>query len=145
MNTTRDTNVEMSMIRQLLAEHRWSRAGLRAELERFDRQEFDAALALLVVEGVAVADSVDVQASRGLRCLATLGVLELDASSGTPDAATLDRILAREALTQYARRRAERAGDTEMIGELAPLVDRATAAGLDLEQIALLAEGRGGA
>jgi len=128
-------DVEIEMIRELLAEHRWSRAGLRVALERFDQQEFDDAFASLVVAGVADADRVEVQASRQLRHLAALGVLTLDAPNGAPDAATLDRVLARQALEAYARRRAEHAGSTEVIGELAPLVDRARSAGLDMDTI----------
>jgi hypothetical protein len=92
-------------------------------------------LSLCVVAGVAVADRVDVQASRPLRHLHALGLLTLDAPNGTPDAATLDRVLARQALEAYARRRAETAGDTVIIAELAPLVDRAKAAGLDEDTI----------
>ena len=87
-------DVEIEMIRELLAEHRWSRAGLRVALERFDQQEFDDAFASLVVAGVAVADRVDVQASRQLRHLAALGVLDLGTPPKAPDTQTMDRILA---------------------------------------------------
>jgi hypothetical protein len=68
--------------------------------------------------------------------LDALGMLATAAPNGSPDKATLDRVLARQALEAYARRRAEAAGDTEMIGELAPLVDRACGAGLDMDTIA---------
>lgn len=99
--TSRARDVELAVIQELLAVPRWSREGLRVKLERFDREEFDAAFASLVVAGVAVADRVDVQASGQLRHLDALGVLTLDAPNGSPpkapDTATLDRILRRSA------------------------------------------------
>lgn len=52
-----------------------------------------------------------------------------------------DREGARLALEAYARRRAENAGDTAIVAELAGLIDRAKAAGLDEDTIDTLAAG----
>jgi hypothetical protein len=92
------TDLERAMIRALLNEKRWNRETLRAKLAGFDRETFDDAFASLVVAGVAVADRHDVQASRQLRHLAALGVIDLEPGprNGAPDAATMDRILARQ-------------------------------------------------
>jgi hypothetical protein len=83
------------MLRALLSEPLWKIDALRVRMEYLDRETLDATLATLVVEGLAVRDRVDVQASRPVRYLETFGVLNLNAPNGTPDAATLDRILAR--------------------------------------------------
>lgn len=87
------------MIRELLAEHRWSRAGLTVALERFDSELVDGALASLVVAGAAVFDGQEVRASPCLRHVDVLGLLASAAANGhsppkAPDAATMDRILA---------------------------------------------------
>lgn len=52
----------------------------------------------------------------------------------------LDRVLARQAPQDYARRRAESCPSTAVIEDLAPLVDRALAAGLELAEIRGLAQ-----
>jgi len=49
--------------------------------------------------------------------------------------AVLARERARQALQDYARRRDAAAGSTATIAELAPLVERARAAGLDMDTI----------
>lgn len=50
---------------------------------------------------------------------------------------------ARLALESYARRRAEKPGDTSIIAELAPLIDRAKAAGLDLDPLSHASDRKG--
>jgi hypothetical protein len=96
--SSEQTGAERAMLRALLSVKRWNREALRVRLEYLDRQAYDAAFASLVVSGVAVADRVDVQASRQLAHLAALGVLDLDPAprNGAPDAETMDRILARQ-------------------------------------------------
>jgi len=142
MNTPND--IETAIIQELLAEHRWNREALKVKFGHLDQQAYDDAFASLVVAGVAHADRHDVQASRQLRHLAALGVLELDPAppNGTPDKATLDRVLAREALTQYARRREVDCDPHMLTEELPALVDRAREAGLDAATVSRLAEGR---
>jgi len=56
--------------------------------------------------------------------------------------AVVNRVLARRALEDYARRRAEDWSTTRLLQELPPLVDRAKAAGLSIEEISALAQGR---
>jgi len=90
-------DLERAMIEQLLAEKRWSRVALKAKLEDVDPVAFDAVFAALVCEGAAVADRTDVQASRCLRWLDEHGLLrDPTPPNGSPDAATMDRILARQ-------------------------------------------------
>jgi hypothetical protein len=91
-------DLEMAIIRELLAGKRWSRAALKVKFGHLDPVAFDAAFTSLVVAGVAVADRFDVQASRQLQHLAALGVLDLDPAprNRTPSAETIDRILARQ-------------------------------------------------
>ncbi|MGC2375365.1 MAG: hypothetical protein WA484_15980 [Solirubrobacteraceae bacterium] len=55
--------------------------------------------------------------------------------------AVAERVLARQALQAYAERRMVNR-DTTIIAELAPLIARAKAAGLDVNTIAALACGR---
>jgi len=59
----------------------------------------------------------------------------MDAQGGGGYTAVLARTQAREALRAYARRR-EVDRDTSICGELAGLIDRAEAAGMDLDAIA---------
>jgi hypothetical protein len=57
--------------------------------------------------------------------------------------AVAERVLARQALERYAqRRRTDRSA--AIIAELAPLIERARAAGLGVDTIAALAAGREG-
>ena len=94
--TMYDLDAERAMLCTLLSEHRWNRAALRVRLEHLDQQTFDSTFALLICEGLAVADRKDVEASRAVRYLATFGVLNLDAPDReSPDRETLDRIVAR--------------------------------------------------
>jgi len=51
----------------------------------------------------------------------------------------MQRVLARQALADYARRRAASYPSTAVISDLAPLVDRALSAGLALDEIRELA------
>jgi hypothetical protein len=137
MGTTHDLSTERLVLEQFLDEPRWSRAALKVQLEHVDPQAIDGALAGLVVVGVVIPDGRQFQVAPCVAHLDTLGRLAPAARNGSsPDAATLDRVLARQALEAYARRSAETAGNTEMIGELAPLVDRARRAGLDTNAIA---------
>jgi hypothetical protein len=55
--------------------------------------------------------------------------------------AVAERALARQALQAYAERRMVNR-DTTLISQLTPLVERAKAAGLDMDTIAALACGR---
>jgi len=94
-------DLERVVIEQLLAEHRWSRAGLKERLERFAPEQVDGVIVTFSVEGLCDFDGRAVQASRCLRWLHDRGLLTLDAPNGSPatapDAATIDRILARSA------------------------------------------------
>jgi len=94
-------DVELAVIRELLAEPRWSRVGLKVRLERFTPEEVDGTIVMFSVEGLCDFDGRDVQASRCLRWLNGHGLLNLDAPNGSPprvpDAAALDRILRRSA------------------------------------------------
>jgi len=56
--------------------------------------------------------------------------------------AVVDRVLARRALEDYARRREADRDPAKLVQELPALVDRAIAAGLDAETVSALAEGR---
>jgi hypothetical protein len=96
MSTTRD--IEMTVIRELLAEDRWSRAGLKVKLEPFTPEEVDGVIVTFSVEGLSLFDGVDVEASPCLRWLDARGMLILAAPNGSPpkapDTQTMDRILA---------------------------------------------------
>jgi len=101
MSVTHDLGVERLVLRELLAEHRWSRAGLKVRLERFTPEEVDGTIATFTVEGLCDFDGRDVQASACLRWLHDRGLLTLAAPNGSPprapDAQSMDRIIARSA------------------------------------------------
>ena len=61
--------------------------------------------------------------------------------SAATNTAAIDRVLARRALEDYARRREADRDPEKLIGELPALVDRAKAAGLPVETISRLALG----
>jgi hypothetical protein len=96
MNTL--TDIEAAVIRELLAEPRWSRAGLKVKLEPFTPEEVDGTIATFTVEGLCLFDGLAVQASPCLRWLDARGMLRDPVPpNGTPDRETLDRIIARSA------------------------------------------------
>jgi hypothetical protein len=138
------TDLELAVIQELLSEHRWSRQGLKVKLERFTPEEVDGTIVTFSIEGLADFDGRAVQASRCLRYLHDHGLLTLDPApaNGRADGSAIDRVLAREALTQYARRRAVDRDPHMLTEELPALVDRARAAGLDAATVSRLAEGR---
>jgi len=135
--------VQLAVIWELLAEPRWSRSGLKVRLERFAPEDVDAAFATLAIEGVCVFDGLAVQASACLRYFDRRGMLrDPSTANGSADGSAIDRVLAREALTQYARRRAVDRDPHMLTEELPALVDRAREAGLDAATVSRLAEGR---
>jgi hypothetical protein len=136
-----DLDLERIVLAQFTAEPRWSLAGLKVKLHDHDPRAIEGALVGLLLEGLLVRDGA--QTWLLAPCVRHLDALELLAPPPLPsgnvparvDAATIDRVLARRALEAYAQRRmADR--DTTIIGELAPLIDRARRAGLDRNTIA---------
>jgi len=90
-------DIELAVIRELLAEPRWSRVGLKVKLEHIDPAVIDGVIVTFSIEGLCDFDGLAVQASRCLRWLHDRGLLNPAPRNGTPDAATIDRILARSA------------------------------------------------
>jgi hypothetical protein len=62
--------------------------------------------------------------------------------SADDDRSLIGRVLARQALPDYARRRAVDRDPQKILEELPALTDRAIAAGLSAETVSALAEGR---
>jgi hypothetical protein len=134
-----DLDLERVVLARFTAEPRWSLAGLKVKLHDHDPCAIEGALVGLLLEGLLVRDGAQTWLlAPCVRHLDALGLLALVPSGNVParvDAATIDRVLARRALEAYAQRRmADR--DTTIIGELAPLIDRARRAGLDRNTIA---------
>jgi len=92
---THDLGVERLVLRELLAEHRWSRAGLKVRLEHIDPAVIDGVIVTLSIEGLCDFDGRDVQASRCLRWLHDRGLLNPAPRNGRPDRETIDRIVSR--------------------------------------------------
>jgi len=90
-------DLERVVIEQLLAEKRWSRAGLKVRLERFDPEQVDGVIATLTIAGLAQFDGIAVQAAPCLRYLHARGMLRDPVPPNGPDKATIDRILSRSA------------------------------------------------
>jgi hypothetical protein len=59
-------DAELAMIRELLAEPRWSRVALKVKLKRFTPEEVDGTIATFTVEGLCLFDGVDVEAVSAL-------------------------------------------------------------------------------
>jgi len=71
---THDQTTERAVVLQLLAEPRWSRAGLEAKLHDISSLDIRDGLARLAAEGVVIQDGETVTASR---CARRLDALEL--------------------------------------------------------------------
>lgn len=96
-------DIELAVIRELLAEKRWSRAALKIKLERFTPEQVDGAIATLTIAGLAQFDGIAVQAAPCLRYLHARGMLRDPAPpNGSPDRETIDRILSRSAAGRRA-------------------------------------------
>jgi hypothetical protein len=142
-----DLSIERVVLGQFLAEPRWSHAGLKVKLEHIDAGAVDGALVGLLLEGLIARDGAQTWLlAPAVRHLAVLGLL--DSEPGSPEQANddngsaIDRVLAREALRGYARRREADRDPAKLVAELPALVDRGISAGLDPVAISALAEGR---
>jgi len=142
---THDLPAERIVLDQFLADPRWSRAGLHVKLEHTDAAVIDGALVGLLVEGLLIRDGAETWLlAPAARHLTALGLLD----SGSPKQTTeldngsaIDRVLARCALEDYARRREVDQDPAKLVAELPALVDRGIAAGLDPVTVSALARG----
>lgn len=92
------SDIELAVIRELLAEPRWSRSGLKVKLERFTPEEVDGVIATLTIAGLAQFDGIAVQAAPSIRYLHERSMLrDPTPPNGTPDQETIDRIVSRSA------------------------------------------------
>jgi hypothetical protein len=149
MTGQQDFDIQRRVLDQFLAEPRWSHAGLKVQLHDVDPAAVDGALVGLLLEGLIARDGAQTWLlAPAVRHLAALGLL--DPEPGSPeranglddDRSAIDRVLARQALQDYARRREADRDPAKLVAELPALVDRGIAAGLDLVTISALAEGR---
>lgn len=118
--STYDTATERLVLQQFMMERRWSRAGLKVQLEHVDPDAIDGALVALVVAGVVIPDRGHFQAAPCLRYLDAHGMLA-PAVHGEHGA------IFDQALEVDAWRSAEDARDATLAGGFAPLVDHALA------------------
>ena len=147
MTGQQDFDIQRRVLDQFLAEPRWSHAGLKVQLHDVDPAAVDGALVGLLLEGLIARDGAQTWLlAPAVRHLAALGLL--DPEPGSPEQANddngsaIDRVLAREALRGYARRREADRDPAKLVAELPALVDRGISAGLDPVAISALAEGR---
>jgi hypothetical protein len=139
-----DLSTERVVLDQFIAGPRWSRAGLHVKLEHIDPGAIDGTLVALLLEGLLIRDGAqEWLLAPAVRHLAALGLLRPESSSPTDDnGSAIDRVLARQALQDYARRREADRDPQKIVQELPALVDRGIAAGLDPVTVSALAEGR---
>jgi hypothetical protein len=133
-----DLPAERRVLQAFLAldgEARWSIEGLKVKLEDIAPERVVGALVELAAAGVLIHEGATMRLSPAAAHMTVLVPPPDDQRYGE----AMQRVLARQALADYARRRAESCPSTEVISELAPLVDRALAAGLALDEIRELA------
>jgi len=144
-----DLSTERVVLDLFVGEPHWSHTALKVELAEIDAGAIETALVGLLVEGVLERTGAEGwRLARAVRHLGTLGLL--DPGPGSPngsalegiDAGLIERMLAREALRDYARRREADHDPAKLVAELPVLADRALAAGLDAATVSALAEGR---
>ncbi len=139
-----DLEVERRVLLGFLAEPRQAITAIKVKLHDIDPGVIDGALVALLLEGLLIRDGAhEWLLAPAVRHLAVLELL--DSGPGVPEQANgsaIDRVLARQALQDYARRREADRDPQKLVAELPALVDRAIAAGLDRETVSALAEGR---